>query len=67
MDSENGINQLDLDIKPKITVTEAKGLAERLYGLSVEDIQEIIAYDDRNYVIKEDKCVNMIIYLTIFF
>ncbi|KAL5280418.1 HYKK family protein [Megaselia abdita] len=45
------------DIKPKLTISEAEKLAERLYGIVVKDIKEIIAYDDRNFIIQEDKII----------
>lgn len=47
------------DIKPKVTVADVEKLAERLYGIVVKDIKEMLAYDDRNYLIQEDKCVNI--------
>lgn len=47
------------DIKPKVTVADVEKLAERLYGIVVKEIKELLAYDDRNYLIQEDRCVNM--------
>lgn len=47
------------DIKPKVTAADVEKLAERLYGIVAKDIKEMQAYDDRNYLIVEDKCVNI--------
>lgn len=55
------IYQPGSDIKPKATVAEK--LAERLYGIVVKDIKELQALDDRNYLIQEDKCVNIFLFL----
>lgn len=54
------------DIKPKATVADAEKLAERLYGIVVKDIKELQALDDRNYLIQEDKCVNIYYFVFIF-
>lgn len=59
MDSNGDTIQVGSDIKPKVTLAEAEKLAERLYGIVVKDIKEIIAYDDRNYLVQEDKCVEI--------
>lgn len=41
-------------IKPQISEEEAVRLAERLYGISTRDISELIAYDDKNFLIHVD-------------
>ena len=43
--------QPGLDIKPKVTLTQAARLVERLYGIKVKEIKELNSYDDRNYLI----------------
>lgn len=57
MDSNGEIVQAGMDIKPKLTIEDAVQLARRLYGITVKEIREIIAYDDRNYQIQTDECV----------
>lgn len=41
-------------IKPIITHEEVKLLVERLYGISVLELEELNGYDDKNYKIIED-------------
>lgn len=48
---------LSSNIKPKVTMADVEKMVERLYGIVVKDIKELQAYDDRNYLILEDKCV----------
>lgn len=55
------------DIKPKVTVADVEKLVERLYGIVVIDIKELRAYDDRNYLIQEDKCVNIFVSVLFFY
>lgn len=45
------------DIQPKVTTEEVYGLAQRLYGITIGELKEMISYDDRNYFITEDKNV----------
>ena len=42
------------DIKPKVTNEIVESLLRRLYGITIEEIKELISYDDRNYLVKED-------------
>ncbi|XP_055712666.1 hydroxylysine kinase [Phlebotomus papatasi] len=42
-------------IKPTISEKEVEKLAERLYGITVLEISELISYDDRNFFIREDR------------
>ncbi|XP_059613237.1 hydroxylysine kinase [Phlebotomus argentipes] len=42
-------------IKPTISEKEVEKLAERLYGITVLEISELISYDDRNFFINEDR------------
>lgn len=43
-----------LAIRPKVDPEIVKGLAERLYGISVLELTELDGYDDRNFKIIED-------------
>lgn len=42
------------DIKPKVRPEDVEPLVRRLYGITVSDLKEMIAYDDRNFLIQED-------------
>ncbi|XP_060651943.1 LOW QUALITY PROTEIN: hydroxylysine kinase [Drosophila nasuta] len=42
------------DIKPKMRPEDVEPLVRRLYGITVSELKELISYDDRNYLIKED-------------
>ena len=42
-------------IKPTVTTLVAEKLIERLYGITLESIKELISYDDRNYLVHADK------------
>ncbi|TMW54879.1 hypothetical protein DOY81_000112 [Sarcophaga bullata] len=42
------------DIKPKVTIEIVESLLRRLYGITIDEIKELISYDDRNYLVKED-------------
>lgn len=44
-------------IRPDVDSTEAKKLAERLYGIVTKDISELVSYDDRNFLIHVDRWV----------
>jgi len=44
--------QPGVQIRPILSVQEAKELATKIYGISVESINELEAYDDKNYQIK---------------
>lgn len=58
----NGINPPDSsqvlqpgsDIKPKLQLEQVEPLVRRLYGITVSELKELKAYDDRNYLILED-------------
>lgn len=41
-------------IRPQIDEEEAVRLAERLYGISTKEIQELSSYDDKNFLIHVD-------------
>ncbi|XP_065355367.1 hydroxylysine kinase [Calliphora vicina] len=42
------------DIKPKVTNEIVESLLRRLYGITIGEIKELISYDDRNFLVKED-------------
>lgn len=42
------------DIKPKVDNEIVESLLRRLYGITIGEIKELISYDDRNYLVKED-------------
>ncbi|XP_023296880.2 hydroxylysine kinase [Lucilia cuprina] len=42
------------DIKPKVNNEIVESLLRRLYGITIGEMKEMISYDDRNYLIKED-------------
>ncbi|KAM7351750.1 hydroxylysine kinase isoform 1-T3 [Cochliomyia hominivorax] len=42
------------DITPKVDNEIVESLLRRLYGITIGDIKELISYDDRNYLVKED-------------
>lgn len=42
------------DIKPKVTNELVESLLRRLYGITLAEFKELISYDDRNFLIKED-------------
>lgn len=42
------------DIKPKVSNELVESLLRRLYGITVAEVKELISYDDRNFLIKED-------------
>jgi hydroxylysine kinase len=48
--------QPGVQIKPVLTVNEAKIIAEKVFGIYVESIKELDAYDDKNYYIKVQFC-----------
>lgn len=52
--SSDGVLQPGSDIKPKVRDEDVEPLVRRLYGITVSEQKELIAYDDRNYLIKED-------------
>ncbi|XP_055837835.1 hydroxylysine kinase [Episyrphus balteatus] len=57
---KNGTEELlqpGSDIQPKVTIEDVNNLAQRLYGITVGELKEMISYDDRNYFITEDKNV----------
>lgn len=53
--SSNNLLKPGLKIKPQITIDDVEKLAQRLYGIIVNDIKELNSYDDRNYFINEDR------------
>lgn len=53
-DPEPNILKPGSKIKPKVSEEEAIRLAERLYGISTRDISELVAYDDKNFLIHVD-------------
>lgn len=52
--SSDAVLQPGSDIKPKVRDEDVEPLVRRLYGITVSEQKELIAYDDRNYLIKED-------------
>jgi len=44
--------QPGVQIKPVLSVEEAKNLAEQVFGICVAKIKELDAYDDKNYYIE---------------
>lgn len=55
----NNANQSKLlqpgsNIKPKVTAENVESLVRRLYGITINEIKELISYDDRNYLIQPD-------------
>ncbi|XP_050320437.1 hydroxylysine kinase [Bactrocera neohumeralis] len=42
------------NIKPKVTAENVESLVRRLYGITINEIKELISYDDRNYLIQPD-------------
>ncbi|ALC38708.1 CG31751 [Drosophila busckii] len=42
------------DIKPNLKLEDVEPLVRRLYGITISEVKELLAYDDRNYFIKED-------------
>lgn len=42
-------------IRPDVNVEDARKLAERLYGIVASEIEELVSYDDRNFLIKADR------------
>lgn len=52
--SSDGVLQPGSDIKPKVRDEDVEPLVRRLYGITVSEQKELISYDDRNYLIKED-------------
>ncbi|BFF95917.1 hydroxylysine kinase [Drosophila madeirensis] len=45
------------DVKPKVEPDDVENLLRRLYGITVSEVKEILAYDDRNFLIHEDSNV----------
>lgn len=46
-------------IRPIVEINDISKLAERLYGIVASEISELISYDDRNFLIKADRFVNL--------
>jgi len=42
------------NIKPQVKLGDVESLVRRLYGITINEIKELISYDDRNYLIQED-------------
>uniref|UniRef100_A0A6P4FR98 Hydroxylysine kinase n=1 Tax=Drosophila rhopaloa TaxID=1041015 RepID=A0A6P4FR98_DRORH len=45
------------DVRPKVEPDDVESLLRRLYGITIGEVKEIIAYDDRNFFVKEDSNV----------
>jgi len=43
------------DVRPKVEPDDVESLLRRLYGITISEVKEIIAYDDRNFFVKEDR------------
>lgn len=43
------------DVRPKVEADDVESLLRRLYGITISEVKEIIAYDDRNFFVKEDR------------
>uniref|UniRef100_A0A6P4EDZ6 Uncharacterized protein LOC108042577 n=1 Tax=Drosophila rhopaloa TaxID=1041015 RepID=A0A6P4EDZ6_DRORH len=43
------------DVRPKVEPDDVESLLRRLYGITISEVKEIIAYDDRNFFAKEDR------------
>lgn len=52
--AEQAILKPGSKIRPQVTEEDAIRLAERLYGISTRDISELMAYDDKNFLIHVD-------------
>ncbi|XP_030556679.1 hydroxylysine kinase [Drosophila novamexicana] len=50
----NVVLQPGSDIKPKMQPEHVEPLVRRLYGITISELKELNAYDDRNYLIQED-------------
>lgn len=53
-DVEQAVLKPGSKIRPQVSEEEAVRLAERLYGISTRDISELVAYDDKNFLIHVD-------------
>ncbi|XP_020803137.1 uncharacterized protein LOC110179881 [Drosophila serrata] len=53
-DSSSDLLQPGSDVKPKVEPDDVESLLRRLYGITISEVKEIVAYDDRNFFIKED-------------
>lgn len=54
-DSGSDLLQPGSDVKPKVEPDDVESLLRRLYGITISEVKEIIAYDDRNFFVKEDR------------
>lgn len=45
------------DVRPKVEPEDVESLLRRLYGITISEVKEIVAYDDRNFFVKEDSNV----------
>ncbi|XP_017475430.1 PREDICTED: hydroxylysine kinase [Rhagoletis zephyria] len=52
--NQNNILKPGSNIKPKVTSEDVESLVRRLYGITINEIKELISYDDRNYLIQPD-------------
>jgi len=43
------------DVRPKVEPEDVESLLRRLYGITISEVKEIVAYDDRNFFVKEDR------------
>lgn len=53
-DSEEPVLEPGQRIKPDITEEEVRSVVQRLYGITIDHLSELKAYDDRNYFITAD-------------
>ncbi|XP_068140178.1 hydroxylysine kinase [Drosophila tropicalis] len=51
---QNKVLEPGSEIKPTVHLEDVESLVRRLYGISINEVKELKAYDDRNYLILED-------------
>ncbi|CAD7079448.1 unnamed protein product [Hermetia illucens] len=54
LDASGQVLKPGAKIRPEVTTLEVEKLAQRLYGITVFTIKELVSYDDRNFLITED-------------
>lgn len=59
-EEDDGILKPGTKIRPLVDAEVARKLAERLYGIVANTIQELESYDDRNFLITADRYASRI-------
>lgn len=54
-DNDGEILKPGTKIRPIVSEDEAIRLAERLYGITTKEIEELLSYEDRNFLIQVDR------------